>query len=128
MDPFNSFIQFLVLVVACVISFAILHAVIRSAVSQAMQRHTLWFEGRAAQPVAAGSIDANTETNTASDWTLDIRGTSYTVRQQNSDLWSIILGEKPVQTVRRDARGFYADGSSGRFGTLEEVVRDAPRV
>jgi hypothetical protein len=126
MDPFTALF---VAIIACVVSFVILHAVIRSAVSQAMQRHSLWLEGRAAQPAAAESIETSIEPSIGgSDWTLDIRGPSYTVRPQNTDLWSVMLDGQPAHTVRRDARGFYLDGSSLRFGTLEEVVRNAQRV
>jgi hypothetical protein len=126
MDPFTSFF---VLVIAGVISYVVLHAVIRSAVSQGMQRHTLWLEGRAVQPAATGSLETSNESSSvASDWKLDVRGASYTVRQQNTDSWSVMLDGEVVHAVRRDARGFYVEGSSARFGTLEEVVRDAPRI
>ncbi|RLQ84216.1 hypothetical protein D9V28_08340 [Mycetocola zhadangensis] len=107
----------------------ILHAVIRSAVSQGLQRHALWHEGRAVQTAAAESLESSVEPSSeGNDWTLDIRGTSYTVRPQSMDLWSVMLEGQPTHTVRRDARGFFADGSSRRFGTLEEVIRDARRV
>lgn len=126
MDPFTAFF---VAIIACVTSLVILHVVIRSAVLQAMQRHTVWLEGRAVHPAAAESIETSSEPSSqGGDWTLDIRGTSYTVRPQDTDLWSVLLEGQLALTVRRDARGFYPEGSSLRFGTLEEVVRNAARV